>query len=132
MEWVEKTPQYGDIVRTKVTFYYHYGIFVDENTVVQFGLPDNVRTPPGQVKVLTTDVYTFLDGGSVEVGVPDRREKRTMGTPRQIVEAALSRLGEGGYDLRSNNCLTFVEQCAFGTHRPGFFERLIQKRRGGS
>lgn len=132
MEWVEKTPAYGDIVRTKVTFYYHYGIFVDRDTVVQFGLPNNVNTPPGQVKVLTTDIYTFLGRGSVEVGVPDRREKRTMASPRQIAEAALSRLGEGGYDLRSNNCLTFVEQCAFPAHRPGFFERLIQKRRGGS
>ena len=128
MEWVEKTPAYGDIVRTKVTFYYHYGIFVDEKTVVQFGLPDNVRTPPGQVKVLTTDVYTFLDGGSIEVGVPDRREKRTMAAPQQIVETALSRLGEGGYDLVENNCLTFVEQCAFTAHRPGFFEKLFGKK----
>ena len=128
MEWVEKTPVCGDIVRTRVTFYYHYGIFVDEKTVVQFGLPDNVRTPPGQVKVLTTDVYTFLDGGSIEVGVPGHREKRTMRPPQQIVETALSRLGEGGYDLVSNNCFTFVEQCAFTAHRPGFFEKLLGKR----
>lgn len=128
MEWVEKTPAYGDIVRTRVTFYYHYGIFVDENRVVQFGLPDNVRTPPGQVKVLTTDVYTFLEGGSIEVGVPDRREKRSMATPQQTVERALARLGEGGYDLVSNNCYTFVEQCAFNTRNPGFFERLFGKK----
>ena len=128
MEWVEKTPVYGDVVRTKVTFYYHYGIFVDEKTVVQFGLPDNVRTPPGQVKVLTADVYTFLEGGSIEVGVPNRREKRAMAAPRQIVETALSRLGEGGYDLVENNCLTFVEQCAFSAHRPGFFGKLFGKK----
>ena len=128
MEWVEKTPAYGDIVRTKVTFYYHYGIFVDQDRVVQFGLPNNVDTPPGQVKVLTTDIYTFLGHGSVEVGVPDRREKRTMGKPQQIVETALSRLGEGGYDLRDNNCLTFVKECAFGSHCPGFFEKLLGKK----
>ena len=118
MEWTENTPVCGDIIRTKVSFYHHYGIFVSEDRIIQFGLPDDPQRPSEQVKVLTTDIDTFLQGGELEVA------KRTarMRSPKQIVAAAEARIGEGGYDILHNNCEHFVNECAFGEHSSSFVQ----------
>ena len=129
MEWAEKTPVYGDIVRTKVTFYHHYGIFVDEDTIIQFGMPDNVTQNAADIRVLCSDVSAFLRGGEIEVGVPDREERKKIRSPRQIVEIAKSRLGEDGYDILHNNCEHFVNECAFGEKSCSFLQGVRNKIR---
>ena len=129
MEWVSKTPVFGDIVRTKVTFYHHYCIFVDEETIIQFGMPDNVTQNAADIRVLSSDVAAFLRGGEMEVGVPDRQERKKLRTPRQIVEIARSRLGEDGYDLLHNNCEHFVNECAFGEKTSSFLQGIRVKLR---
>ena len=129
MQWVEEMPQYGDVIRTKVQFYYHYGIFAGDDCVVQFGLPDNAFQRPEDVKVLCTDVGQFLCGGELQVGRPDQAERRKMRKPEQIVAEAKARLGEGGYDLLHNNCEHFVNQCAFGEHHSSFLESVRQSLR---
>lgn len=125
MEWTENTPVYGDIIRTKVSFYHHYGIFVSEDRIIQFGLPDDPQRPSEQVKVLATDIDTFLQGGELEVAKPDRR----MRSPKQIVAAAEARIGEGGYDILHNNCEHFVNECAFGEHSSSFVQGVREKLR---
>lgn len=122
MIWEEKTPVYGDLIRTRVRFYYHYGIYVDDRHVIQFGLPDNTGIPNEEIRVLGTDVRTFLAGGIVETGTPDREERRNMRTPDEIVRRAQSRLGETGYNILHNNCEHFVYDCAFGTPQSGWLE----------
>ena len=129
MEWTEREPKYGDIVRTKVKFYYHYGIFVSEDRVLQFGLPDNVSRPAEEVKVLATDVYTFLHGGALEVGVPDRQERQKLRKAKEIVALAEGRIGEGGYDILRNNCEHFVNECAFGERRSSMVQDARAKLR---
>lgn len=129
MEWTEREPKYGDIVRTKVKFYYHYGIFVSEDRVLQFGLPDNVSRPAEEVKVLATDVYTFLHGGALEVGVPDRQERKKLRKAKEIVALAEGRIGEGGYDILRNNCEHFVNECAFGERRSSMVQDARAKLR---
>lgn len=129
MTWEVKTPAYGDIVRTKVTFYHHYGIFLDPDQVIQFGLADDVGRPAEEVRVLVSDVYAFLNGGELEVGVPDREEKRKLRTPDQIVDVARSRIGQGGYDILHNNCEHFVNECAFGEKSSSFIENVREKLR---
>ncbi len=113
MLWKSTDPKIGDIIRTKVTFYHHYGIFVDENRVIQFGLPDNVNRPAAEVLVLASDVYTFLGGGALEVMVPDKQEKKKLRSPKAIVAEAEAQMGQGGYDVFSNNCEHFVWRCAY-------------------
>ena len=98
MEFVSCTPKTGDIVRTKRTFYYHYGIFVSEDEVIQFGLADNVNRPANEIFVLSSDVYTFMGDSNVEVGVPDRKEKKKMKSVNEIVSTARARIGEGDYN----------------------------------
>lgn len=129
MEWTVHSPKSGDIIRTKVTFYHHYGIFINENRIIQFGLPDNVYTPAEEIKVLATDIYTFLQGGELEVGKPTRQELKNMRSPEEIVKLAESRLGQGGYDILHNNCEHFVNECAFGEHNSEFLSSVRNKIR---
>lgn len=129
MEWTVEEPRYGDVVRTKATFYYHYGIFVSEKRIIQFGLPDNVHRPAEEIQVLATDVYAFLQGGELEVARPSREEKRRLRRPKEIVAAAEARIGEGGYDILHNNCEHFVHECAFGSHDSPFLQDVRLKLR---
>ena len=129
MTFTERTPRYGDMIRTKVRFYHHYGIYVSDDRVLQFGMPDNTGTPNEQIHVMTTDIYTFLNGGTLEVGQPDREERKKMRSAKQVVELAEGRLGETGYDILHNNCEHFVNECIFGEHRCGFLEAAREQLR---
>lgn len=129
MQWVEKTPVYGDMIRTKVQFYHHYGIFVSEDQVIQFGLPDDPFRAADQIKVLTSDVMTFLQGGEMEVAEPDSGERKRMRSPEQVVQIASGRIGEGGYDILHNNCEHFVNDCVFGEPSSSFLQGVREKLR---
>ncbi|MBQ4631384.1 MAG: lecithin retinol acyltransferase family protein [Clostridia bacterium] len=117
MKWTQKTPEYGDMIRVKVRFYYHYGIYVDENTVVEFGMPDNGDTPPDDIAVMIADVQSFSNGEFVETLECEGDEKKRRRRPRDIVETALSHVGEKGYNILNNNCEHFANQCYFGEKR---------------
>ena len=129
MKWVDKQPQFGDIIRTKVTFYYHCGIFVSSDEVIQFGAPDNISQPAESVRVLITDIYAFMRDGDIEVGEAERCEFATLRKPKECVEIARSRLGEGGYDLLHNNCEHFVFECALGEKKSAFLNDIRTKLR---
>lgn len=127
MDWVNDTPKKAEIIRTKVTFYYHYGIFIDENEVIQFGLPNDPGKPSEQIKILSTDVYTFLCGGNIEVGRPNKEEKMRMFSQEEIIKTARNRIGEGGYDILHNNCEHFVNSCVFGESSSSFVDSVRNK-----
>lgn len=129
ISWAEKTPVFGDMVRTKVQFYHHYGIFVSESEVIQFGLPNDPLQSARQIRVLSTDVLTFLQGGDLEVMVPDRSTRKQMRTPEQIVAIARQRIGEGGYDILHNNCEHFANDCVFGQPHSSFLQDVREKLR---
>ena len=114
MIWKTVMPSYGDIIRVKVSFYYHYGIYVDDNTVIQFGYPDNTGVKPEDIAVLITDVFAFSCGNLCETGVYEKHEKKKRFSPEKTVARAKSKLGETGYNLLENNCEHFVYYCAFG------------------
>jgi hypothetical protein len=97
-----------------VSFYHHYGIFVSPDSVIQFGLPDGPSRPAEEIRVLSTDVYTFLQGGTLEVGIPDKAERKKLRPAPQVIAAAQGRIGQGGYDLLHNNCEHFMHECLFG------------------
>ena len=114
MDWTVDSPKRGDIIRTKVSFYYHYGIFVSEAEVIQFGLPDALQKNAKDIVVIVSDVDTFLNGGELETAKPTKDEVKKIRPREQIVEIARGRIGEGGYDILHNNCEHFVNECAFG------------------
>lgn len=129
MEWTCDSPKMGQIIRTRVSFYYHYGIFVSEDEVIQFGLPTDPGKSADQIKVLVSDIYTFLNGGELETAKPTLAEKKTMRKPEEIIKTARSRIGEGGYDILHNNCEHFVNECAFGKSNSSFLDDVREKLR---
>ena len=115
MKWALNEPAVGDIVRVKIGNFYHYGIYVDEDEIIQFGLPPtDLRRDASKVEVCVSDVSEFLCGNFIEVGVPDKKEKKKMRPKKEIVCTARERIGEKGYHILYNNCEHFVWQCAFG------------------
>lgn len=115
MNWTLDEPKFGDIIRVKLGGIYHFGIYASDDEVLQFGLPPTrLDRDASTVKVLATGIETFLCDKFLEVGVPDKHEKKKIRTPEEIVKTARARLGEGGYHILYNNCEHFVNQCAFG------------------
>ncbi len=126
MTWTSSLPRMGDIVRVKVRFYHHYGIFLDEETVVQFGMPDNSGVDPKDIAVMVTDIDTFLNGGELETARLSVAEKVKRFSPRKTKELALNRVGETGYNILHNNCEHFVNECVFGRH-DSFFVNSVRE-----
>ena len=115
MKWEFGEPTLGDMIRVRVGDLYHYGIFAGEDEVIQFGLAPGVRTvPEDEVEVCTSDVDEFLVGGFLEVGVPDKQEKKKRNSPEKSVKIAREHLGERGYHILFNNCEHFAYLCVFG------------------
>ena len=117
MKWWPEDCKPGDMIRVKLGSVYHYGIFVSESEVIQFGEPPVgtlLTRDSRSVKVCATDVDTFACGQIVETECPDRKEKKQRFSPEKTVENARARLGEGGYNLIHNNCEHFVYECAYG------------------
>ena len=119
MRWEPTACQAGDMVRVRLGSVYHYGIFVSEDEVIQFGLPPTAenRAAEGEVKVLATDIDVFACGCIVERACLDRSEQRRRIPPSETVARARARLGKGGYNLIHNNCEHFVNECVFGESR---------------
>lgn len=119
MKWQPNECRAGDMVRVRLGSIYHYGIFVSEDEVIQFGLPP---TPQNLAKnkdftVCTTSVYEFSCGNIVEKAVFSFKERLKKFSRAKTVKNAISHLGEGGYNLIHNNCEHFVYLCVFGEKR---------------
>lgn len=117
MKWQVCTPEPGDIVRVKLSEIYHYGIYVSDDEVIQFGLPPNAsrHIDDADVEVLSTDIDRFRCNGFPETAVLSVTERMKRYSPRKTVRIARERIGEKGYHLLSNNCEHFVYECVFGT-----------------
>lgn len=126
---IECTP--GDIIRVKVGSVYHYGIYVSDDEVVQFGHASNLRHLDGDdIKVLSTDIDMFANGQFVEVGNFTFHDHKKSFKPETIIGLAKSRLGEGGYDMLTNNCEHFAFECYCGEHYSSQEESIKKKWSG--
>ena len=116
MKWELKDPTLGCMVRAKVGPLYHYGIYVSDEEVIQFGPNPTLRLniPDSQLSVCATDIDRFLCGAFLEVAVPERAERKKQRSPEKVVELARQRLGETGYHILHNNCEHFANECLTG------------------
>ncbi len=116
MRWELTQPSAGDMVRVQLGGIYHYGIYVSDDEVIQFGLAPNARRniPDAEISVLASDIDVFLAGGFLEVGVADRKERKKHRSPKETVKIARSRIGERGYNILYNNCEHFAYECLTG------------------
>lgn len=129
MNWWPNSCEYGDIIRVHLGSVDHYGIFVTEEEVLQFGMPPvaEYRMAEQEVVVLSTDIDTFACGNIIEVASFDKKEAKTAFSKEQIVQNARAKLGTGGYDILGNNCEHFVYECAFGTKHSSQEENIKKK-----
>ena len=115
MKWEFCEPRLGDMIRVRLGELYHYGIFVNEDEVIQFGLAPGARTiPDTEVEVCASDINAFLAGGFLEVSVLDKQEQKKRIPAHRSVEIARTRIGERGYNILFNNCEHFAYECVLG------------------
>jgi hypothetical protein len=103
--------QRGDHIRAGRPWNPHHdGIYLGDGLVIHLtgGTPDGGKAA---ASVQIDSLARFAAGRPVTV-------RRYSGThdPEEIVTRAISRLGEGNYDLISNNCQHFARWCATGDH----------------
>ena len=116
MKWQLKQPSVGDMIRVGLNGIYHYGVFISNDEVIQFGLPPVARMGLNgdDIEVCASDMATFLSGGCLEVAEFDQAEKNKNRHPDEVVDYARSRIGEGGYNILYNNCEHFAYDCVTG------------------
>lgn len=129
MKWWPEVCQTGDMIRVRVGAIWHYGIYVSDDEVIEFGAP-----PVSAAMAQNTDqrieavrIEDFAAGGIVERAVLDRTERKKRIPPKKTVELARSRIGEGGYNLIHNNCEHFAYRCVFGIERSTQEESIREK-----
>lgn len=107
------------MIRVKAGPLYHYGIYVSDDEVIQFGPNPVLRLeiPDSQLSVCATNIEEFLCGEFLEVASPERAERKKLRKPGQVVELARSRVGEKGYHILHNNCEHFANECYCGEKR---------------
>lgn len=114
MLWTLNEPKLGDIIRVKMGEFYHYGIYVSDDEIIQFGLPfTDPRRDSRLVEVCSSNIETFLDGKFLEVGKCERKDGKKR-KPCDVVNCARNRIGEKGYHILYNNCEHFAFECMFG------------------
>ena len=130
MKWELVEPQLGDMIRVRCGDLYHYGVFVNEDEVIQFGLAPTVRViPENEVEVCTSDIDAFLAGGFLEVAVPDKQERKKRIPPKRTIDIAREHIGERGYNILFNNCEHFAYLCVFGVKYSAQAEEFREKFR---
>lgn len=114
MPWEKKKPSFGDQIRVNRGLYFHHGIYIDDNNVIQFGSM-NGELDPDKARVIKTSLSDFLKGDQdyeVRSFTPEELAKKR--SPEEIVNYAFLQLGRGGYNIISNNCEHFANECVFG------------------
>ncbi len=129
MKWSPSQCKAGDMIRIQLGSFYHMGIFVSENEIIQFGLPPvpEYRTDLDKVEVVATDIDVFSCGKIVEVAQMSLKEKLRRFSPQKTIELARSRIGEKGYNIIHNNCEHFAYECVFGIKYCSQVESLREK-----
>ena len=106
----------GAHIRVKVGNFYHHGIYIGNGEVVQFGLPFDMAENSSKIRILRSPLSQFTPSKNdfIEVYRFSGREKRKKQSDEKIVETALSHVGEGGYNIFTNNCEHFATFCVYG------------------
>lgn len=124
MKFVTKEPSLGNQLRVDRGLYYHHGIYIGDNKVIQFGSTTG-ELDPSKAMVIETSLEDFLKDGVLEVAEYNDDELKELRSPEKIVEAAKSRLGETGYNIVSNNCEHFSNECAFGKKKSAQVDNVL-------
>ncbi|MBR3298141.1 MAG: lecithin retinol acyltransferase family protein [Clostridia bacterium] len=118
MKWWPEQCDKGDMVRVRIGGIWHYGVYISDAEVIQFGYPPREALPPdADVRVVSTTIDEFAGGSIVERARLSLTEKLKRIPPEKTTAIARGRFGEGNYNLIHNNCEHFAFECVFGVHR---------------
>lgn len=87
----------------------HHAIDVGDGTVIHYWGGESGRKMDSCIRL--SPIAEFAKGGEIEV-----RQYGPAVDPDEVVERAMSRLGEGGFNLIFNNCEHFATWCVTGQH----------------
>ena len=105
----------GAHIRCKVGNFYHHGIYIGNDEVVQFGLPFDMLVDAKDIKVIKSPISDFCgDNDFIEVYCYSKKELKQKFSDEQIIANALSHVGDAGYSIIKNNCEHFANLCIFG------------------
>lgn len=110
--FVIRKPEFSDHIRVNRGLYYHHGIYVSDDVVIAFGSTSN-ELNPNDARVIITSLDEFLKGGTLEVREYTIDELKRKRSNIDIVNYAYTQLGKGGYNLLTNNCEHFCNECVF-------------------
>ncbi len=128
--WVCKCPSYGDHIRVNRGLYYHHGIYKSDYEVYSFQSPIGSEISPETAVVLKISLIDFLKNGYLEVREYTLEELKRKRSNNQICAYAEAHLGEGGYNLLTNNCEHFANRCVFGESSSNQVENVKNLLRG--
>ena len=130
--WTIKNPTLGDHIRVNRGLYSHHGIYITDDCVIHFAPPNSTGTiDPSSAMVVNTNLEAFLNGGLLEVRIFNEEELKTKRNPQDIVNYAFSRIGDKGYNIISNNCEHFVNECLFGVKKSNQVDSILSFLFGG-
>ena len=124
--WKYKNPKYGDHIRIDRGMYFHHGIYESDDVVYQFASPIGSEVSPDTAIIHATTLENFLKGGLVMVREYTEEELLKKRNPDEIIAYAKEHLGEGGYNLISNNCEHFSNRCVFGESKSSQVDDIFQ------
>ena len=114
-KWTVREIRPGDIIRVYTGRYYHFGIYIGDETVIHFAGPDpHTLTDASKAAVRKDSLDHFSMGKSLEVRDYSLEEKLKKRPPKKVIGEAVSQIGKAGYDIIYNNCEHFVNKCVFG------------------
>lgn len=112
--------QVGAHVVTSRAFYIHHGIYLGNGLVVHYrGFERGLRMGP----IETVSIEQFTRGRPLQVLV----EATSRFSSAEIVQRAMSRIGENRYHVLANNCEHFCEWCVHADQRSYQVDRLLRR-----
>ncbi len=105
MTYTYKELEKGDVIRVKYNLYHRYGIYFDDEHVLEFG--------NGKIKdsndndVHFTSLSNFTNGKAPEVRIVSKRHKRSL---KKIIDYEKEIIGQKDYSIINNNCLDLVNR----------------------
>jgi len=98
-------PKPGDVIRVNVGSYYHYGVYLNANEVIQLG--HAVNRVGENIVVNSVSLNEFCGAKIPEVRT---LKKRFVRKTDDIEKYAKSCLGQGRYSMINNNCFDFANR----------------------
>lgn len=101
-------PVKGDVVRVYANSHYHYGVYLNDDEVIQFGCAG--AGTEGAVTIGVASLREFRGVGVTEVRRLGKGARKLARDPGDVEAYARACIGAGGYSETRNSCLDFADR----------------------